>query len=54
MTVITADIAILHSVEVVHLYRQVMFPFSPRVDWTLKHFKGELARAHYETFTKFH
>jgi hypothetical protein len=48
------DILVLHSTEVAHIYPQDVFPLSPRVDRTLKHFQGELARAHYEAFTKFY
>jgi hypothetical protein len=54
MIVSTTDIPVLHSVEVVHLYPQDMYPLLPRVDRTLKHLQGELARAHYEAFPKFH
>jgi hypothetical protein len=34
MTMSTADIPVLHSVEVVHLYPQVMLPIFHGVDWT--------------------
>jgi hypothetical protein len=54
MIVSTTDIPVLHSTEVAHLYLQVVFPFLPQADRTLKHFQGELARAHYEAFTKFY
>jgi hypothetical protein len=37
----TADIPVLHSVEVVHLYSQDVIPLSPRVDQTLKHYQCE-------------
>jgi hypothetical protein len=41
MTVSTADIPVLNSVEVAHLYPQDVFPLSPRVDQTVKHCQGE-------------
>jgi hypothetical protein len=34
MTVSTADIPVLHSAEVAHLYPQVMLPICHGVDWT--------------------
>jgi hypothetical protein len=34
MTVSTASIPVLHSVEVVHLYPQVVLPICHGVDWT--------------------
>jgi hypothetical protein len=54
VTVSTSDIPVLHSVEVAHLYPQVMFPFLPKVVRTLKHFQDELVTVHYKVFTKFH
>jgi hypothetical protein len=41
ITVSMTNISILHSTEVAHLYPQHVFPLLPRVDWTLKHFRGE-------------
>jgi hypothetical protein len=49
-----ADITVLHSAEFAHLYPQTVFTFSPWADRTVKYFQGELVRAHYEAFTKFH
>jgi hypothetical protein len=54
VTVSTTDILVLHYAEVAHLDPQDVFPLSPRVDWTLKHFQGELVRVHCEAFPKFH
>jgi hypothetical protein len=53
MTVITTDIPVLHSIEVVP-FAHKSFSLLHRVVRTLKHFQGELARVHYESFTKFH
>jgi hypothetical protein len=36
-----ADIPVLHSAEVAHLYPQDVFPLSPWVDQTFKHCQGE-------------
>jgi hypothetical protein len=41
LTAITTDIPILHSAEVAHIYPQDVFALSPRVDQTLKHYRGE-------------
>jgi hypothetical protein len=41
MTMSTADISVLHSAEVAHLYPQYVFPLSPRVDWIFKHYQDE-------------
>jgi hypothetical protein len=46
MTVSMTDIPVLHSIEVAHIYPQDIFPLPPQVNRTLKHFQGELARAH--------
>jgi hypothetical protein len=54
MTVSMTDIPILRSIDIAHIYPQVVFPFLPRVVRTLKHFQGELAKAHYKAFPKFH
>jgi hypothetical protein len=54
MIVGMADIPVLHSAEVAQLYPQDVFPFSPRVERTLKHFQSQLARAHCEAFAKCH
>jgi hypothetical protein len=53
MTVRMIDIPVLHSVKVAHLYYKTCFLFLSQVDRTFKHFRGELARAHCVTFTKF-
>jgi hypothetical protein len=54
MTLSTTDIPVLHFTEVAHIYLQVVIPYLSRTAQTLKHYQGELARAHYEDFTKFH
>jgi hypothetical protein len=41
MTVSMADISVLHSAEVAHLYPQIVIPDLPRVALTLKHYQGE-------------
>jgi hypothetical protein len=53
MTVSTASIPVLHSVEVVHLYHKSCYPFAtelirPHTD------QGNEAEYHYEALTKFH
>jgi hypothetical protein len=54
LIVSTTDVPVLQSTEVAHLYPQDVFSFLHRVDRTLKHFQGELVRAHCEAFTKVH
>jgi hypothetical protein len=39
MTVSMADIPVLHSAELVHLYPQFMIPYLPQV--AQKHYQGE-------------
>jgi hypothetical protein len=41
LTVSMTDIQVLHSAEVAHIYPQDVFALSPRVDQTLKHYRGE-------------
>jgi hypothetical protein len=55
MTVSTTSIPVLHSVEVAHLYPQVVLPICHGVDQTPIHLYLESeAGYHYEAFTKFH
>jgi hypothetical protein len=54
MTVSTADIPVLHSAEVVHLYPQVMLPICHGVDRTPYLYQGSEVGYPYEAFTKFH
>jgi hypothetical protein len=45
MTVSTVDIPVLHYVDVVHLYPQVVYPILPGF---ARHFRGEWLGIHYE------
>jgi hypothetical protein len=55
MTVSTADIPVLHSIEVAHLYPQVVLPNCHGVDQTPIHlYQGSEAGYRYEAFTKLH
>jgi hypothetical protein len=54
MTVSTADIPVLHSEEVVHLYRQVVLPICHGIMNPIHLYRGDDAGYHYEAFTKFH
>jgi hypothetical protein len=54
MTVSTASIPILHSVEVAHLYPQVMLPICQETANPIHLYRGGEAGKHYEAFTKFH
>jgi hypothetical protein len=47
ITVSMADISVLHSVEVVQLYPQIMGRPNR------KHFQGEWLEIHYEAFTEY-
>ena len=52
MTVSTANRLVLHSVEVAHLYPQVVFPMLPGFAKPLNTSFGEWLGIHYETFPK--
>jgi hypothetical protein len=54
MTVSTADIPVLHSFEVAHLYPQVMLPIFQGFMNPIHLYQGGEAGKHYEAFTKFH
>jgi hypothetical protein len=41
MTVSTTNILVLHSVQVAHLYPQVVIPYLLQVAQTLKHYQDE-------------
>ena len=52
MTVSTANQLVLNSVEVAHLYPQVVFLMLPEFAKPLNTFFGEWLGIHYEVFTK--
>jgi hypothetical protein len=54
MTVSKADIPVLHSVEVAHLYPQVVLPICHRVMNLIHLYRGGEAELHYEAFPMFH
>jgi hypothetical protein len=55
MTMSMSDIPVLHSIEVVHLYPQVVLPICHGVYQTPIHlYQGSEAGYRYEAFTKFH
>jgi hypothetical protein len=53
MTVSSASIPVVHSVEVVSYTHKSCFPYH-RVCKALRHYRGEWLGIHYEAFTKFH
>jgi hypothetical protein len=54
MTVSTASIPVLHSVEVAHLYPQVMLHIYQETANPIHLYRGGEAGYHFEAFTKFH
>jgi hypothetical protein len=54
MTVSTTDIPVLHSVEVAHLYPQVVLPICHRVMNPIHLYQVSEAGQLYEKFTEFH
>jgi hypothetical protein len=54
MTVSTADIPVLHSTDVAHLYPQAMIPIYHRVMNPIHLFRGGEVGCHYKAFPKFH
>jgi hypothetical protein len=54
MTVSTADIPVLHSIEVAQLYSQVVLPIYHRVMNPIHLYQVSEAGQLYEEFTKFH
>jgi hypothetical protein len=54
MTVSMADILVLHSAEVAHLYTQVVLPICHGGMNPIHLYRGDEAGYHYEAFTKFH
>jgi hypothetical protein len=54
MTASTADIPLLHSAEVAHLYPQVMLPICQGVMNPIHFYQRSEAGYHYEAFTKLH
>jgi hypothetical protein len=54
MTVSTADIPILHSADVAHIYPQAVIPIYHRVMNPIHLFRWGEAGCHYEAFPKFH
>jgi hypothetical protein len=54
MIVSTADILVLHSAVVVHLYPQVVLPICQGPRLPIHLYQGDEVGSHYEAFTKFH
>jgi hypothetical protein len=54
VTVSTDDIPVLHSVEVAHLYPQVVLPIFNGSRLPIHLYRGDEVGYHYEAFTKFH
>jgi hypothetical protein len=53
MNVSTTDISVLHSLEMAHLYPQVVIPMCHGVMNPIHLFQGGGAECHYEAFPKF-
>jgi hypothetical protein len=47
-----ADIPVFNTLQRLYTLPTSRDPFMPRVDQTLKHYQGELARFHYVAFTE--
>jgi hypothetical protein len=54
MTVSSASIPVLHSVEVVPCTHKFRVFHVARVCKALRHYRGEWLGIHYDAFTKFH
>jgi hypothetical protein len=54
MIVSTADIPVLHSAEVAHLYPQVCYPSAKGSQLPIHLYQESETGWHYEAFTKFH